>query len=135
MKGSEKLSRVLYIEDEEDIRLVAEIALRQLGGLETQCCASGAQGLDALPQFNPQLVLLDVMMPGMDGPAVLKALKENPHHQHIPVVFITAKVQSEEVDHLLSLGAAAVIAKPFDPTTIAQQLGEIWDQVAHDKNE
>lgn len=133
MKAHEKLGRVLYIEDEEDIRLVAHIALHQLGGLETKCCANGSQGLEALRSFAAQLVLLDVMMPGMDGPSVLKVLKNDPRYRHIPVVFITAKVQSEEVDHLLSLGAAAVIAKPFDPTTIAEQLCQIWDQVTHDE--
>lgn len=123
-----KLERVLYIEDEPDIRAVAEIALRQVGGLELECCANGPAGLEALTRFAPQLVLLDVMMPGMDGPTVLTNIRENTAFKHTPIVFITAKVQAAEVEDLMKLGAFAVITKPFSPMEIAEQLRQIWSE-------
>ncbi len=121
-----ELKKVLYIEDEPDIRAVAEIALQQIGGLVLKCCASGPEGLESISDFDPQLILLDVMMPGMDGPTVLAHIRENADYQHIPVVFITAKVQAAEVEDLMKLGAFAVISKPFSPMEIAGQLRDIW---------
>lgn len=121
-----ELKKVLYIEDEPDIRAVAEIALQQIGGLVLKCCASGPEGLESISDFDPQLILLDVMMPGMDGPTVLTHIRENTDYQHIPVVFITAKVQAAEVEDLMKLGAFAVISKPFSPMEIAGQLRDIW---------
>ncbi len=124
MPNSEPLTRVLYIEDEADIRSVAQIALENIGGLNTLCCASGPEGLAAIVNFAPQLILLDVMMPGMDGPSVLEEIRRQ--HPLIPVVFITAKVQPAEVDQLMALGAIAVITKPFQAITLAEQLKELW---------
>lgn len=125
------LERVLYIEDEPDIRAVATIALQQIGGLTLKCCANGPEGLDALRGFAPQLVLLDVMMPGMDGPTVLANIRQHTEYNHIPVVFITAKVQTAEVEDLMKLGAFAVISKPFSPMDIADQLRSIWKDFCH----
>ena len=127
MSHTESLERVLYIEDEEDIRIVADIALKTIGGLDTRCCASGPEGLATLETFPAQLILLDVMMPGMDGPSVLSEIRNNEQYQNTPVVFITAKVQADEVDQLLSLGANAVISKPFEPMDMAQKLKDIWE--------
>lgn len=127
MSHHESLERVLYIEDEEDIRIVADIALKTIGGLDTRCCASGPEGLATLETFPAQLILLDVMMPGMDGPSVLSEIRNNEQYQNTPVVFITAKVQADEVDQLLSLGANAVISKPFEPMDMAQKLRDIWE--------
>lgn len=127
MQHNESLERVLYIEDEEDIRIVADIALKTIGGLDTRCCASGPEGLATLETFPAQLILLDVMMPGMDGPSVLSEIRNNEQYQNTPVVFITAKVQANEVDQLLSLGANAVISKPFEPMDMAQKLRDIWE--------
>ena len=127
MSHHESLERVLYIEDEEDIRIVADIALKTIGGLDTRCCASGPEGLATLETFPAQLILLDVMMPGMDGPSVLSEIRNNSQYQNTPVVFITAKVQADEVDQLLSLGANAVISKPFEPMDMAQKLKDIWE--------
>ena len=124
-----ELKKVLYIEDEPDIRAVAEIALQQIGGLVLKCCASGPEGLESISDFDPQLILLDVMMPGMDGPTVLAHIRENTDYQHIPVVFITAKVQAAEVEDLMELGAFAAISKPFSPMEIAGQLRDI-DRIA-----
>lgn len=127
MSHNESLERVLYIEDEEDIRIVADIALKTIGGLDTRCCASGPEGLATLETFPAQLILLDVMMPGMDGPSVLSEIRNNEQYQNTPIVFITAKVQADEVDQLLSLGANAVISKPFEPMDMAQKLKYIWE--------
>ncbi|MEK0082353.1 response regulator [Benzoatithermus flavus] len=121
-----ELQRVMCVEDEDDIRIIAEMALADVGGLEVMTCASGASALEAVAGFAPQLVVLDVMMPGMDGPAVLARLKERADTCHLPVVFMTAKVQPSEVARLKSLGAADVVAKPFDPMTLAEQLRAIW---------
>lgn len=132
MPHHNSLKRVLYIEDEEDIRIVADIALKTIGGLDTRCCASGAEGLETLREFDAQLILLDVMMPGMDGPSVLRKIRSDDAYTNIPVVFITAKVQPDEVDQLLSLGADAVITKPFEPMDMAQRLRAIWKECSHE---
>jgi CheY-like chemotaxis protein len=126
-----ELERVLYIEDEPDIRLVAEIALRQVGGLDVVTCAGGEEGLDLICDFMPQLVILDVMMPGMDGPQILLKLRDMPEFRETPVVFITAKVQPDEVEQFKRLGAADVISKPFNPMTLANDVRAIWAK-SHD---
>jgi CheY-like chemotaxis protein len=123
------LRRVVHVEDEEDIRTIAELALVDVGGLEATLFATGAAALEAIPGLAPQLVVLDVMMPGMDGPAVLARLKGREATRHIPVVFMTAKVQPAEVERLRGLGAAGVVAKPFDPMTLADQLRAIWAEL------
>lgn len=120
------LERVLYIEDEPDIRLVAEIALRQVGHLNVVTCASGEEGLSIIHDFMPQLIILDVMMPGMDGPQILGKLRELSEFKATPVVFITAKVQPYEVEQFKRLGAADVISKPFNPMTLADDVRAIW---------
>jgi CheY-like chemotaxis protein len=122
-----ELQRVLYVEDEPDIRAVAQVALETVGGLTLRICASGEQALREVAAFQPELVLLDVMMPGMDGPSTLRALRAMPELAGVPMVFMTAKVQPEEVAQFLALGAAAVIAKPFDPMTLAGQVKALWE--------
>lgn len=124
----EKLQRVYYVEDEPDIRLIADIALTQVGGMTVKMSDSGASALADIERFAPQLVLLDVMMPGIDGPATLRRVRAEHKFNHIPVVFLTAKVQASELEELQALGANAVISKPFDPMTLAAQLQAIWQQ-------
>ncbi len=123
-----KLQRILYIEDEPDIQAVASLALEAIGGFSVRVCSSGAEALREGPAYQPDLILLDVMMPGMDGPSTLRALRELDTLRAVPVVFMTAKVQPNEVSHYLSLGACSVIAKPFDPMTLATQVQDIWSQ-------
>lgn len=123
------LKRILCVDDEDDILQVAKLALEAVGGFETKQCSSGAQALAEAGSFHPDVILLDVMMPQMDGPATLKALKENPAIAGIPVVFMTAKVQPSEVEHYLKLGAAGVIAKPFDPMALPGQVKKLWEQL------
>ena len=117
-----RLERVLYVEDEPDIREVAQLALEAVGGLTVQACDSGQQALDLVAGFDPDVILLDVMMPGMDGPATLAALRALPAIAETPVVFMTAKVQAREIAEYLEFGAIGVIRKPFDPMTLADEL-------------
>jgi CheY-like chemotaxis protein len=124
---AEKLTRVLYVEDEPDIQMVARLALEALGGFTVEICSSGNEALQRAPDFNPQLILLDVMMPGMDGPATYKMLRGLPQFVGTPVIFMTAKVQASEVAGYKELGAVDVIPKPFDPMTLAGQVQAIWE--------
>ncbi len=111
--------RVLHVDDEPDIREVVEISLGLDPDLSTQSCASGQEALVAATEWGPDIILLDVMMPVMDGTATLARLRENPRTASIPVVFMTARAQSRELELFRSLGAAGVIPKPFDPMTLA----------------
>ena len=121
-----ELKKVLYVEDEADIRTVAEMALGSVGGFEILLCASGAEAIAKAPVFRPDIVLLDVMMPDMDGPDTLQALRKVPALKDVPAVFLTAKAMPSEIDRYRKLGALDVIAKPFDPMTLADQVRRIW---------
>ncbi|WP_455209660.1 response regulator [Kaarinaea lacus] len=123
---TEQIVRVLYVEDEDDIRAVAQIALDG-EGFELLPCASGQEALDKVAEFSPDVILLDVMMPGMDGPSTLSQLRNMPQTANTPAIFMTAKVQPSEVAQLKSLGALDVIAKPFDPMELADQLHSILE--------
>jgi len=123
---SQTLNKVLYVEDEDDIRTVAQLALEVVGGLTLRSCSSGEEAVQAAVGFAPDLILLDVMMPGMDGPSTLAALRELTLLKDVPVIFMTAKVQPSEIAYYRSLGALDVIAKPFDPMTLADQVRAIW---------
>lgn len=116
--------RVLHVDDEPDIREVVELAFGLDPSFETKSCASGAEALALSVAWAPDLILLDVMMPVMDGPGTLERLKENPLTSAIPVIFMTARAQTRELDHFRSLGAIGVIAKPFDPMTLAAAVGD-----------
>lgn len=120
------LTRVLYVEDDADIRAIATMALEMVGGFTVKACSSGTEALAAADNFEPDLLLLDVMMPEMDGPTTLSGLRNLKLTGATPAVFMTAKVQANELAYYLSLGALGVIAKPFDPMTLADQLRKIW---------
>lgn len=122
-----KLERIMLVEDDHDIRTIAEMALQMVGGYTVRACDGGEAGLAAVEEFKPQLIVLDVMMPGMDGPTTLGRLRALPAAASVPVVFLTAKVQPEEVAALRALGAVNVVAKPFDPMTLGTTLAAIWD--------
>jgi CheY-like chemotaxis protein/HPt (histidine-containing phosphotransfer) domain-containing protein len=111
--------RVLHVDDEPDIREVVELALGLDPEMSVRSCGSGQDGLTAANEWTPDLILLDVMMPVMDGPATLANLRGQPETAGIPVVFMTARAQPRELEHFVSLGAEGVIAKPFDPMTLA----------------
>jgi two-component system OmpR family response regulator len=120
------LERILYIDDEPDVREIAKISLEIVGGFTLCLCASGRQALAEAEQFRPDMILLDVMMPGMDGPSTLVALRAIDALAKTPVVFMTAKAQSTEIKRYHALGAAEVIPKPFQPTKLPEQLRAIW---------
>jgi len=120
------LERILYVEDDPDIRMIALFSLRDLGGFVVEECASGTEAIKRAPSFAPQLLLLDVMMPGMDGPATLEELRRMPGLQSTPSVFMTAKVQPREVERYRAIGAADVIQKPFDPIRLPDEIRRIW---------
>ena len=122
------LTRILLVDDEQDIRTVAQLSLTALGGFTVECCASGSEALERIQAFQPDLVLLDVMMPGMDGPATLGRLRADSATAHIPVVFVTARVQAQEVLAYRAIGALDVVAKPFDPMALAGILRGIWEK-------
>ncbi|MEO8378088.1 MAG: response regulator [Acidobacteriota bacterium] len=114
--------RALVIDDEEDVRYVAQMSLGRVGGMTVLVAASGEEGLATARRERPDFILLDLMMPGMDGPATLRALRQWPETERIPVVFLTAKTLAFGVDSLKELGAKAVIFKPFDPMTLAADI-------------
>jgi CheY-like chemotaxis protein len=114
--------RVLIVDDEDDIREVAALSLETVAGWEVETANSGALGLARAIEYQPDAVLLDVMMPGMDGPTTFRELRKNPATSHIPVVLLTAKVQSSDQRRFADLGVEAVLFKPFDPLTLSTQI-------------
>lgn len=122
--------RILIIDDEYDIRAVARLTLKTIGGWEVLLAASGSEGLAKAANEQPDVILLDVMMPDMDGIETFRALQANPSTQSIPIILMTAKVQPAEQRQFAELGVAGIIAKPFKamklPGQIAKTLG--WDQ-------
>jgi CheY-like chemotaxis protein len=126
------LKTILYVDDEPDIREVVQMSLSLVEGLDVQVCESGERALQLLPQVRPDLVLLDVMMPGMDGPSTLQKMRSHPEFAKIPVVFMTAKAMPQEVARFLELGAVCVIAKPFDPIQLGNQVIAVWEGIADD---
>lgn len=120
------LKRILYVEDDPDIQAVARLALEAVGGFTVRVCSSGPEALAEVAAFAPDLILLDVMLPGMDGPSMLKALRGVQAARQTPVIFMTAKVRPQEIAHYRALGALDVIAKPFDPLTLPDSIRSIW---------
>lgn len=123
---SDALQTILYVEDDPDIQMVAQIALEVVGGLVLHTFSNGNDAVAAAPSLKPDLLLLDVMMPGIDGPMTLSELRKLPGTASTPVIFMTAKVQAAEIDHYKSLGALGVIAKPFDPMQLAVQVRQLY---------
>jgi CheY-like chemotaxis protein len=113
---------VLIVDDEEDIRELVRISLERVGGLEVLSASSGEEGITVALAEHPDAILLDAMMPGLDGPQTLERLKANGATAAIPVVFLTGSVQEIEREGFMSLGAAGILPKPFDPMKLAEQL-------------
>ena len=116
------IQKVLLVDDEDDIRTIGQLSLARVGGWQCALAPSGQAALELAPTFCPDLVLLDVMMPGMDGPSTLAALRALPATREVPIIFMTAKVQKHEVARYLELGALGVIGKPFDPMTLPAEI-------------
>ena len=123
------LRTLLYVDDEPDIRQIVQMALGLAPELTIHTADSGEQALELAQDLRPDLILLDVMMPGLDGPGTLRRLRANPQIAGIPVIFMTAKALPQELARFRDLGAVGVIAKPFDPMKLAQQVFAIWAEL------
>lgn len=121
------LHSIMIVEDEPDIQAVARLALEKVGGFQVTVCGSGREALDRLGEVNPDLILLDVMMPDMDGLETYRRLRALPQTATIPIIFQTAKVQASEVSQYREMGALDVIFKPFDPMQLAANVRSIWE--------
>jgi CheY-like chemotaxis protein len=118
-----QIKKVLMVDDDPSIRKVANLSLTRVGKWEVVLASSGAEALEMLPTSNPDVILLDIMMPGMDGPTTLSRLREEcPEFTNTPVIFMTAKVLRHEIESYSKLGALGVIIKPFDPLTLPKEI-------------
>lgn len=124
------LQTVLYVDDEPDIRQIVQLTLSLTKGLIVHVGESGEQALELSRELKPDLLLLDVMMPGLDGPGTLKRMREDPAIAHIPVIFMTAKAMPQEVAKFREMGATGVIGKPFDPMQLSNQVFALWNDRA-----
>lgn len=123
------LKKIMYVEDDPDIRQIVEISLEKIGGFQVTTCGSGKEALQLAQEFFPDLVLLDIMMPDMDGPSVLINLHNIPELTSIPAIFITAKTRKNEINCLKEQkGVLGVITKPFDPITLPEILKKLWEE-------
>lgn len=126
MSHSQVLKRVLVVEDDPDIQTVIRLSLEKVGGFVVETCNSGMEAVKKAPVFSPDIIIMDVMMAGMDGPSTVEVLRKDPRLNSVPVVFLTAKMQSSEVEQYKGLGVVDVIGKPFNPMTLPQIISEIW---------
>jgi CheY-like chemotaxis protein len=117
--------RILIIDDEDDIREVAALSLETVAGWDVSVASSGGQGLARAVEYQPDAILLDVMMPGMDGPSTFRELRKNPATAHIPVLLLTAKVQSSDQRRFDDLGVEGVLSKPFYPMTLSTEIAKV----------
>jgi two-component system, OmpR family, response regulator len=123
------LDRILYAEDEPDIQEVAVLALEAVGGFNLKICKTGKEAVESAAEYKPDLLLFDVMMPEMDGPTAFQEIRKIAGMESIPVIFMTAKVQPEEIAHYKKLGALDVIPKPFDPMGLADTVRDCWNKL------
>lgn len=122
------IKRIMLVEDDLDIAVLAGIALRDFGGFEFKHFADGREALADVANFAPDLMILDYRMPAMNGGEVLRALRESETSKHIPVMFMTASLMPQHVETLLEAGAIAVLPKPFDPITLADEVRAAWEK-------
>jgi CheY-like chemotaxis protein len=123
------LERICYVEDDEHAQLIVRVSLEKLGGMIVEVVSDPNRAIETMTRFMPDLVMLDWMMPGMDGPALFRKMKQEPRLAALPIVFITAKTMPNELNELVALGAAATISKPFSPTELPDQLRAIWSKL------
>jgi CheY-like chemotaxis protein len=123
------LSRICYVEDDEDIQKIVRMSLERIGKMTVEVVGDPMVAIERIVAFKPDLVMLDWMMPGMDGPALYRKMLELPETNSLPVVFITAKASQRELDELRKLGAAGTISKPFSPKDLPEQLRAIWNKL------
>jgi len=121
------LNRICYVEDDEDIQRIVRMSLEKVGKMTVEIVGDPLQAIDRIIAFQPDLVLLDWMMPVLDGPALLRKMRETPQTRDLPVVFITAKASQRELDELKAMGAIGTISKPFAPRDLPDQLRALWN--------
>lgn len=126
---AQPLTRVCYVEDDEDIQKIVRMSLERIGKISVEVIGDPMVAIEAIRAYKPELVMLDWMMPGMDGPTLYRKMKETPEVRDLPVVFITAKASQKELDELRTLGAAGTISKPFSPRDLPAQLRAIWSKL------
>jgi len=120
------LNRICYVEDDEDIQRIVRLSLERVGKMTVEVVGDPTLAIDAMNAFKPDLVMLDWMMPKLDGPALFRQMQARPDTRALPVVFITAKASQRDLDELTKMGAAGTISKPFSPKELPEQLREIW---------
>jgi two-component system, OmpR family, response regulator len=123
------LERVCYVEDDEDIQRIVKMSLERVGKMTVEVVSDPLVAIDVIVGFKPDLVVLDWMMPGMDGPTLFRQMQDNPRTKNLPVVFMTAKATPAEMDELRSLGALGAISKPFSPKDLPEQLRALWTKL------
>ena len=123
---AQPLDRICYVEDDEDIQRIVRMSLERVGKMTVEVVSDPLVAIERIIAFKPELVMLDWMMPGMDGPTLFRKMLETPETKALPVVFITAKASTRELDQLRSLGAAGTLSKPFSPKDLPGQLRAIW---------
>jgi len=123
------LNRICYVEDDEDIQRIVRMSLERIGKMAVSVVSDPTKAIEAIAAFKPDLVMLDWMMPAMDGPTLFKQMKTRPETSGLPVVFITAKAAQRDLDELMALGAAGTISKPFSPKDLPDQLRAIWTKL------
>ncbi|MBD3850450.1 MAG: response regulator [Acidobacteria bacterium] len=119
------MQRILLADDEPDILEISRIALETVGGFEVSVCLSGKTLLERLPEFKPDLVIVDVLMPDMTGPEVFEEIRRRPEYDEVPVIYLTGVIQEEELEDLRETGVADIILKPFDPMTLADRINGV----------
>lgn len=122
-----ELKKILYAEDEPDVQTIVELTIKSMSNYEIKICENGRKLLECVEEYNPDLILLDVMMPEMDGITTFKKLKDSQSTKDIPVVFVTAKAQVHEVGKFKEMGSWGVITKPFKVMNLCNDIQEIWD--------
>jgi CheY-like chemotaxis protein len=120
------LNRICYVEDDEDIQRIVRMSLEKVGKMTVEVVSDPLVAIDRMIAFKPELVMLDWMMPGLDGPALFRKMRDFPETSALPVVFITAKASQRELDELRALGALGTISKPFSPKDLPEQLRTLW---------
>lgn len=123
-----ELKKILYAEDEPDVQTVVEMTINAMSNYEIKVCDNGKKLLDCVDDYNPDLILLDVMMPEMDGPATFKNLQSSERTKNIPVIFMTAKAQVHEIEIFKESGVLGIITKPFDPVSLCSDIEKIWNE-------
>ena len=123
------LNRICYVEEDEDIQRIVRMSLERIGKMTVEVVGDPTKAIDAIKGFKPDLVMLDWMMPVMDGPTLFRQMKTLPEISGLPVVFITAKAAQRDLDELMGLGAVGTISKPFSPKDLPEQLRAIWSKL------